>query len=70
MIDTHAHLNVENFNHKIHETLDFALKQGVSKIIVIGMDQVSNQKSNRSCSKTSTTLCECWLSSGVFRSGA
>lgn len=44
MIDTHAHLNVENFNHKIHETLDFALKQGVSKIIVIGMDQVSNQK--------------------------
>lgn len=44
MIDTHAHLNIKEFEDKIDEVLAFAKTNGVNKIIVIGMDEETNQK--------------------------
>lgn len=38
LIDTHAHLNVRQYNKNIDEILKRAKEKGVSKIIVIGMD--------------------------------
>lgn len=44
IIDTHAHLNTEDFDHDIESVCARANEQGVTKIIVIGMDSASNLK--------------------------
>lgn len=44
IIDTHAHLNTDEFDHDIDEVLSNAIEQGIHKIIVIGMDKASNRK--------------------------
>ncbi|MFU8792696.1 MAG: TatD family hydrolase [Acholeplasmataceae bacterium] len=44
IIDTHAHLNMEHFQLDIKDVLDRAYEADVKKIIVIGMDQASNQR--------------------------
>lgn len=44
IIDTHAHLNMEQFQLDIKDVLDRAYQADVKKIIIIGMDQPSNQK--------------------------
>lgn len=43
MIDTHAHLNVENYENNLEEILEHAKNNGVKKIIVIGMDDKTNK---------------------------
>ncbi|MFA7589641.1 MAG: TatD family hydrolase [Acholeplasmataceae bacterium] len=43
MIDTHAHLNIKEFSTQINEILNRAKAQGVKKIIVIGMDEETNE---------------------------
>ncbi|HAX02721.1 MAG: DNAase [Tenericutes bacterium GWC2_34_14] len=43
IIDTHAHLNMEDYDLDIDYVLGKALKQEVSKVIVIGMEDVSNR---------------------------
>lgn len=44
IVDTHAHLNMEDYDHDLDHVLSRALKNDVTKIIVIGMDDASNQK--------------------------
>lgn len=44
IIDTHAHLNTKEFEHKIEEVIKNASLLDVQKIIVIGMDETSNKK--------------------------
>ncbi|MDR4968208.1 MAG: TatD family hydrolase [Acholeplasmataceae bacterium] len=44
IVDTHAHLNTEEYVHDIDEVLEEAQIHGVSKVIVIGMDEASNQR--------------------------
>ncbi len=44
IIDTHAHLNMEDFDQEIDLILSRALKNDVTKILVIGMEDVSNKK--------------------------
>lgn len=44
IIDTHAHLNMEDYDHDLDHVLSRALKNDVTKILVIGMDDASNQK--------------------------
>ena len=44
MIDTHAHLNIEDFDQDINEVIERAKQAKLSKIIVIGMDEASNKK--------------------------
>lgn len=43
IIDTHAHLNMEDYDLDIDYVLGKALKQEVLKVIVIGMEDVSNR---------------------------
>lgn len=44
IVDTHAHLNMEDYDHDLDYVLSRALKNDVTKIIVIGMDDASNQR--------------------------
>ncbi|AGL90432.1 Mg-dependent DNase [Candidatus Phytoplasma australiense] len=44
LIDTHAHLNVANYDKDLDEVLKRAFQNDVKKMIVVGMDQKSNQK--------------------------
>ena len=44
IVDTHAHLNVEDYNQDIEKVINNARENQVKKIIVIGMDEVSNEK--------------------------
>lgn len=44
IIDTHAHLNMEDYDQDLEEVLGRALKKDVSHVIVIGMHDPSNQK--------------------------
>lgn len=44
IVDTHAHLNMEDYDHDLVHVLSRALKNDVTKIIVIGMDDASNQR--------------------------
>jgi len=43
MIDTHAHLNTPDFEKDIEQVIKRAQEVGVKNIIVIGMDDTSNQ---------------------------
>jgi len=43
IIDTHAHLNTEEYKDDLNEVLKRAQKNNVNKIIVIGMDEASNE---------------------------
>ncbi|MDO9628407.1 MAG: TatD family hydrolase [Acholeplasmataceae bacterium] len=42
IIDTHTHLNTDDFQNDMDAVLERAVKAGVGKIIVIGMDEASN----------------------------
>ncbi len=44
IIDTHAHLNISQFDHDIEDVIARAKELGVTKIIVIGMDDYHNKK--------------------------
>lgn len=44
MIDTHAHINTKEFNNRIDEVLSNASRNGVHKIIVVGMDTYHNER--------------------------
>lgn len=44
MIDTHCHLNFQAFDGIIEETIQAAVKQGVTKIVVPGTELTSSQK--------------------------
>ena len=45
LIDSHAHLDMEDFENDLQEVLDRALKGGITKIITIGIDLSSSLKS-------------------------
>ncbi|PKK93004.1 MAG: hydrolase TatD, partial [Tenericutes bacterium HGW-Tenericutes-6] len=42
MIDTHAHLNMDDFNDDMDQVIKRAKENGLSHIIVIGMDHKSS----------------------------
>ena len=44
LIDTHCHLNAEQFNEDLQEVIDRALENGVTKMIVIGFDHETNKR--------------------------
>lgn len=44
IIDTHAHLNMAQFDLDIKDVLNRASEADVKKVVVIGMDHMSNQK--------------------------
>ncbi|MDY0277423.1 MAG: TatD family hydrolase [Acholeplasma sp.] len=44
MIDTHAHLNIEEYENDIDEVLFRAHKSGVNRIVVVGMDYETSLK--------------------------
>ena len=44
MIDTHAHLNIEQYEENIDQIIQNAQKIGVNKIIVVGMDKKTSLK--------------------------
>lgn len=44
MIDTHAHLNIEQYEENIEQIIQNAQKIGVNKIIVVGMDKKTSLK--------------------------
>lgn len=44
IIDTHAHLNIDEFKDEIPELIHRALESDVQKIIVIGMNSKANQR--------------------------
>ncbi len=44
LIDTHAHLDMDDFDHDREAVIDRAIEGGVSRIITIGIDQESSQK--------------------------
>lgn len=44
MIDTHAHLNIEDFKEDIDKVIQNAKDNNVKRIIVIGMDDASNKR--------------------------
>ncbi|MBP5836096.1 TatD family hydrolase [Candidatus Phytoplasma meliae] len=44
LIDTHAHLNLKIYEKDLDQVLSKALQNDVQRMIVIGMDEASNQK--------------------------
>ncbi|MFP4178402.1 MAG: TatD family hydrolase [Acholeplasmataceae bacterium] len=44
IIDTHAHLNIEDFDQDLDDVLERARRAGVKRVIVIGMDEASNAR--------------------------
>jgi TatD DNase family protein len=44
IIDTHAHLNMEDYDGDLSHVLGKAIKQDVTKVMVIGMEDISNQR--------------------------
>ena len=44
LIDTHVHLNADQFKDTIDEVIERALNEGVEKMIVIGFDKPTNLK--------------------------
>lgn len=44
IIDTHAHLNMEEFQHDLDDVILRAKQLGVEKIIVVGMDRKHNER--------------------------
>lgn len=44
IVDTHAHLNIEDFDQDLDEVLERSVKAGVKRVIVIGMDEASNTR--------------------------
>ncbi len=44
MIDTHAHLDLKDFDRDRHQVIESALRDGVEKIINVGFDLKSSQK--------------------------
>jgi TatD DNase family protein len=44
IVDTHAHLNIEDFNEDLDEVLKRAREADVKRVIVIGMDETSNTR--------------------------
>jgi TatD DNase family protein len=44
MIDTHCHLNIEEFELDYKKVIEDAKAEGVKEMIVIGIDPISNQK--------------------------
>ena len=44
MIDTHAHLNLKDFDEDRHKVIESAFSNGVEKIICVGFDLKSSQK--------------------------
>lgn len=44
MIDTHCHLNIEEFADDYKDVIERAKDNGVQQMIVIGIDPISNQK--------------------------
>ncbi|QWB96348.1 TatD family hydrolase [Mycoplasmatota bacterium] len=44
MIDTHCHLNIEEFEMDYQQVIKDALAEGVNEMIVIGIDPISNKK--------------------------
>lgn len=44
LIDTHAHLNVSDYKNDIDDVILRSINNGVKKIIVVGMDEITNQK--------------------------
>lgn len=44
MIDTHAHLNIEEYNEDIDDVIFRAKKKGVNQILVIGMDYKTSKR--------------------------
>jgi TatD DNase family protein len=47
IIDTHAHLNMDEYNDDLNQVLERAVEQNVLGILVIGMDEPSNLKAIR-----------------------
>jgi len=43
IIDTHAHLNTKDFESDLALVIDRAIKEDVTKVLVIGMDQASSK---------------------------
>ncbi len=44
IVDTHAHLNTDDYNHNLEQILTNAFNHQVKKIIVIGTDEASNRR--------------------------
>lgn len=44
MIDTHAHLNIEEYNEDIDDVIFRAKKKGVNQILVVGMDYKTSKR--------------------------
>jgi TatD DNase family protein len=50
-IDTHCHLDMENYENDRDKVIDRALQAGISKIITIGIDAASSQRAVRLAEK-------------------
>ncbi|MCD4826686.1 MAG: TatD family hydrolase [Acholeplasmataceae bacterium] len=44
IVDTHLHLNVEDYDKDLSEVIDRAYEKGIKKLIVIGMDEKTSLK--------------------------
>lgn len=44
LFDTHVHLNAEQFNEDLKETIERALDEGVTKMVVVGFDRLTITK--------------------------
>jgi len=44
LIDTHCHLNMEQFNFDLDDVINNAISQNISKIVVPGVDISSSQR--------------------------
>ena len=41
-IDTHVHLNADQYEEDLQEVIDRALEAGVKKMVVVGFDRIDN----------------------------
>ena len=44
LVDTHAHLDMEDFENDLEKTLERAFGSGVTRIVTVGIDPQSSRK--------------------------
>ena len=63
-IDTHVHLNADQYEEDLQEVIDRALQAKVKKMVVVGFDRKTIERAMKLAEAISIHLCGHWLASG------
>jgi len=65
LVDTHAHIHIEEFKNDLHEILENSLNNSVKKIITIGTDEIDSRDALEFCYKHNDSKVDIFASAGI-----